>query len=95
MVKGGFYNSLLEYYFTEQKVDLAEGSFFDMDWVSLKTCVSVDYGGVHWGQMPQLLYYVGDDVVLQLPFREWVGLVASLASDWSLPNGRTASAVHV
>ena len=58
----GFYNTLL---LTELKVNLAEGLFFDMDWASLRKCVPVASGGIHCGQMHQLLYYLGDDVVLQ------------------------------
>ena len=58
----GFYNTLL---LTELKINLAEGLFFDMDWASLRKCVPVASGGIHCGQMHQLLYYLGDDVVLQ------------------------------
>nr|AAR83713.1 ribulose-1,5-bisphosphate carboxylase/oxygenase large subunit [Colpomenia durvillei]AAR83714.1 ribulose-1,5-bisphosphate carboxylase/oxygenase large subunit [Colpomenia phaeodactyla]BAA86079.1 ribulose-1,5-bisphosphate carboxylase/oxygenase large subunit [Dactylosiphon bullosus]BAA86080.1 ribulose-1,5-bisphosphate carboxylase/oxygenase large subunit [Colpomenia phaeodactyla] len=61
MVKG-FYNSLL---LTHLKINLAEGLFFDMDWAALRKCVPVASGGIHCGQMHQLLYYLGDDVVLQ------------------------------
>nr|YP_011007455.1 ribulose-1,5-bisphosphate carboxylase/oxygenase large subunit [Sporochnus bolleanus]WAM64884.1 ribulose-1,5-bisphosphate carboxylase/oxygenase large subunit [Sporochnus bolleanus] len=58
----GFYNCLL---LTQLKINLAEGLFFDMDWASLRKCVPVASGGIHCGQMHQLLYYLGDDVVLQ------------------------------
>ncbi|CAN0454502.1 unnamed protein product, partial [Ascophyllum nodosum] len=47
------------------KINLAEGLFFDMDWASLRKCVPVASGDIHCGQMHQLLYYLGDDVVLQ------------------------------
>nr|YP_010206773.1 ribulose-1,5-bisphosphate carboxylase/oxygenase large subunit [Alaria esculenta]UAX21229.1 ribulose-1,5-bisphosphate carboxylase/oxygenase large subunit [Alaria esculenta]UAX22921.1 ribulose-1,5-bisphosphate carboxylase/oxygenase large subunit [Alaria esculenta]UXD12085.1 ribulose-1,5-bisphosphate carboxylase/oxygenase large subunit [Alaria esculenta]UXD12226.1 ribulose-1,5-bisphosphate carboxylase/oxygenase large subunit [Alaria esculenta]UXD12367.1 ribulose-1,5-bisphosphate carboxylase/ox len=58
----GFYNSLL---LTQLKINLPEGLFFDMDWASLRKCVPVASGGIHCGQMHQLLFYLGDDVVLQ------------------------------
>jgi len=61
MVKG-FYNALL---LTEVKVNLAEGLFFDMDWAALRKCMPVASGGIHCGQMHQLVNYLGDDVVLQ------------------------------
>jgi ribulose-bisphosphate carboxylase large chain len=61
MIKG-FYTSLLA---TELKVNLPYGIFFDMDWASLRKCMPVASGGIHCGQMHQLLVYLGDDVVLQ------------------------------
>jgi len=61
MVKG-FYNALL---LTDVKVNLAEGLFFDMDWAALRKCMPVASGGIHCGQMHQLVNYLGDDVVLQ------------------------------
>jgi len=61
MIKG-FYTTLLA---TELKVNLPYGIFFDMDWASLRRCMPVASGGIHCGQMHQLLIYLGDDVVLQ------------------------------
>jgi ribulose-bisphosphate carboxylase large chain len=61
MIKG-FYTTLLA---TELKVNLPYGIFFDMDWASLRRCMPVASGGIHCGQMHQLIYYLGDDVVLQ------------------------------
>ena len=61
MVKG-FYNSLL---LPVMEVDLARGIFFDMDWASLRKCLPVASGGIHCGQMHQLIYYLGEDCVLQ------------------------------
>jgi ribulose-bisphosphate carboxylase large chain len=61
MVKG-FYNTLLQ---TKLAINLPEGLFFDMDWASLRKVVPVASGGIHCGQMHQLIYYLGDDVVLQ------------------------------
>ena len=61
MVKG-FYNTLLQ---TKLTINLPQGLFFDMDWASLRKCVPVASGGIHCGQLHQLLYYLGDDVVMQ------------------------------
>jgi ribulose-bisphosphate carboxylase large chain len=61
MVKG-FYNTLLD---TKLSINLPQGLFFDMDWASLRKVVPVASGGIHCGQLHQLLYYLGDDVVLQ------------------------------
>jgi ribulose-bisphosphate carboxylase large chain len=61
MVKG-FYNTLL---LNELTVNLPQGIFFDMDWASLRKVVPVASGGIHCGQMHQLIYYLGDDCVLQ------------------------------
>jgi ribulose-bisphosphate carboxylase large chain len=58
----GFYDTLLK---THLKIDLPKGIFFDMDWASLRKCMPVASGGIHCGQMHQLLNYLGDDVVLQ------------------------------
>nr|UQE90581.1 ribulose-1,5-bisphosphate carboxylase/oxygenase large subunit [Vaucheria sp.] len=61
MVKG-FYNTLL---LTKLEIDLPQGLFFEMEWAALRKVVPVASGGIHCGQMHQLLYYLGDDVVLQ------------------------------
>ena len=61
MIKG-FYNTLLD---TKSEVSLPEGLFFAQDWASLRKCVPVASGGIHCGQMHQLINYLGDDVVLQ------------------------------
>jgi ribulose-bisphosphate carboxylase large chain len=61
MIKG-FYNTLLE---TSTDIDLPKGLFFAQDWASLRKCLPVASGGIHCGQMHQLLDYLGDDVVLQ------------------------------
>ena len=45
--------------------NLQHGIFFDQDWASLKKMMPVASGGIHAGQMHQLLTYLGDDVVLQ------------------------------
>jgi ribulose-bisphosphate carboxylase large chain len=61
MIKG-FYDVLR---LTELDVNLPFGIFFEMDWASLRKCMPVASGGIHAGQMHQLVYYLGDDVVLQ------------------------------
>merc|ERR1711943_29229 len=58
----GFYDTLLK---TKLSIDLPKGIFFDMDWASLRKCLPVASGGIHCGQMHQLLNYLGDDVILQ------------------------------
>merc|ERR1719389_1208820 len=58
----GFYDTLLK---TKLSIDLPKGIFFDMDWASLRKCLPVASGGIHCGQMHQLVHYLGDDVVLQ------------------------------
>lgn len=45
--------------------DLARGLFFDQDWAALRKVMPVASGGIHAGQMHQLLDLFGDDVVLQ------------------------------
>jgi ribulose-bisphosphate carboxylase large chain len=45
--------------------NLAHGIFFDQDWASLGKVMPVASGGIHAGQMHQLLHYLGEDVVLQ------------------------------
>jgi ribulose-bisphosphate carboxylase large chain len=61
MVKG-FYNTLLN---VKTEINLPQGIFFAQDWASLRKCLPVASGGIHCGQMHQLINYLGDDVVLQ------------------------------
>ena len=61
MVKG-FYNTLL---LPVMEVDLVRGVFFDQDWASLRKCLPVASGGIHCGQMHQLIHYLGEDCILQ------------------------------
>jgi ribulose-bisphosphate carboxylase large chain len=58
----GFYNVCRE---AHNPVDLARGIFFDQPWASLRKVMPVASGGIHAGQMHQLLELFGDDVVLQ------------------------------
>jgi len=41
------------------------GLYFDQDWASLNPVMPVASGGIHAGQMHELLHYLGEDVVLQ------------------------------
>jgi ribulose-bisphosphate carboxylase large chain len=61
MVKG-FYNTLL---LTKLDINLPQGIFFEQDWASLRKVVPVASGGIHIGQMHQLLHYLGEDCVMQ------------------------------
>ena len=58
----GFYDILREEY---NEVALENGVFFDQDWASLNKVMPVASGGIHAGQMHQLVHYLGEDVVLQ------------------------------
>jgi ribulose-bisphosphate carboxylase large chain len=61
MIKG-FYDTLRE---TRTEQSLEHGLFFDQDWASLNKVMPVASGGIHAGQMHQLIHYLGEDVVLQ------------------------------
>jgi ribulose-bisphosphate carboxylase large chain len=58
----GFYDTLR---LGHVAADPAKGLYFDQDWASLPGVMPVASGGIHAGQMPQLLHYLGEDVVLQ------------------------------
>lgn len=45
--------------------DPAKGIYFDQHWVSMPGIFPVASGGIHAGQMHQLLHYLGEDAVLQ------------------------------
>jgi len=47
------------------KKNLEQGVFFDQDWAGLRKVMPVASGGIHAGQMHQLITYLGEDVVLQ------------------------------
>lgn len=61
-VIAGIYDTLREAY---APANLAHGLYFDQDWAGLRKVMPVASGGIHAGQMHQLLTYLGDDVVLQ------------------------------
>ena len=58
----GFYNVLRE---PHNPVDLQRGIYFDQDWAGLRKVMPVASGGIHAGQMHQLLTYLGEDTILQ------------------------------
>jgi ribulose-bisphosphate carboxylase large chain len=58
----GYYNVLRE---SHNPVDLQRGLQFEQDWAGLRRVMPVASGGIHAGQMHQLLGYLGEDVVLQ------------------------------
>jgi ribulose-bisphosphate carboxylase large chain len=58
----GFYDTLREDHIAQ---NLEHGIFFDQDWASLNKVMPVASGGIHAGQMHQLLHYLGEDVVMQ------------------------------
>jgi ribulose-bisphosphate carboxylase large chain len=60
MIKG-FYDVLL---LTNLEVNLPYGIFFEMTWAGLRKCLPVASGGIHCGQMHQLVHYLGDDVTI-------------------------------
>jgi ribulose-bisphosphate carboxylase large chain len=62
MVTQGFYNVLREQH---NPIDLQRGIFFDQDWGDCLKVMPVASGGIHAGQMHQLIDLFGDDVVLQ------------------------------
>lgn len=58
----GYYNILRE---PKNEVDLQRGIFFEQDWAGLRKVMPVASGGIHAGQMHQLIHYLGEDCVLQ------------------------------
>ncbi|MGE0861771.1 MAG: form I ribulose bisphosphate carboxylase large subunit [Gammaproteobacteria bacterium] len=58
----GFYDILRE---DHNPVDLKRGVFFEQHWASMRKVMPVASGGIHAGQMHQLLHYLGEDCVLQ------------------------------
>ncbi|MDQ2967264.1 MAG: form I ribulose bisphosphate carboxylase large subunit [Actinomycetota bacterium] len=58
----GYYDTLREPFIAENPVT---GIYFDQEWGSMPGVMPVASGGIHAGQMHQLLHYLGEDVVLQ------------------------------
>jgi ribulose-bisphosphate carboxylase large chain len=62
-------NSVQGFYATLRANKLApnplQGLYFEQDWASLAGVMPVASGGIHAGQMHQLIHYLGEDVVLQ------------------------------
>ena len=61
MIKG-FYDTLRDPHTSGEP---ETGLFFEQDWASLNKVMPVASGGIHAGQMHQLLDYLGEDVILQ------------------------------
>ncbi|MFC4947272.1 form I ribulose bisphosphate carboxylase large subunit [Pseudonocardia sp. GCM10023141] len=58
----GFYDTLrLE----SVKANPQHGIYFDQDWASMPGVLPVASGGIHAGQMHQLIHHLGEDVILQ------------------------------
>jgi ribulose-bisphosphate carboxylase large chain len=62
MTVQGYYNICRE---RKNEVDLPRGLFFEQDWADLRKVMPVASGGIHAGQMHQLIDLFGEDVVLQ------------------------------
>lgn len=62
MTVQGYYNVCRE---AKNAVDFERGLFFEQDWCDLRKVMPVASGGIHAGQMHQLLHLFGDDVVMQ------------------------------
>ena len=62
MTVQGYYNVCRE---PTTMVDYQRGIYFEQDWCDLRKVMPVASGGIHAGQMHQLLHLFGDDVVLQ------------------------------
>ena len=58
----GYYDVCREGY---NPTRLESGLYFDQDWASMRKVMPVASGGIHAGQMHQLMHYLGEDVVLQ------------------------------
>jgi ribulose-bisphosphate carboxylase large chain len=58
----GYYKILRDNY---NHKDLTQGIYFDQDWASMPGVMPVASGGIHAGQMHQLLHYLGEDSILQ------------------------------
>jgi len=61
-VVAGIYDTCRETFVPK---NLEHGIFFDQPWASLKKMMPVASGGIHAGQMHQLIDHLGEDVVLQ------------------------------
>jgi ribulose-bisphosphate carboxylase large chain len=58
----GYYDTLRENVIPENP---EHGIYFEQEWASMPGVMPVASGGIHAGQMHQLLHYLGEDVVLQ------------------------------
>ncbi len=62
LTTAGFYDILREDFIPQ---NFQHGVFFDQHWGSLAKVMPVASGGIHAGQMHQLIHYLGEDTVLQ------------------------------
>ena len=62
MTTAGYYDVCRE---EHNPQNLEKGLFFEQDWASLNRTFPVASGGIHAGQMHQLLHYLGEDTILQ------------------------------
>jgi len=58
----GFYDTLRDDHIP---TDLGNGIYFDQDWASMPGVMPVASGGIHAGQMHELVHLLGEDVILQ------------------------------
>ncbi|MQY08245.1 form I ribulose bisphosphate carboxylase large subunit [Actinomadura macrotermitis] len=58
----GFYDTLRK---DRVEADPVKGLYFDQEWASMPGTMPVASGGIHAGQMHQLLHYLDEDVILQ------------------------------
>ncbi len=58
----GYYNTLRA---PKLEINPLEGLYFEQDWAAMPGVMPVASGGIHAGQMHQLIHYLGEDVVLQ------------------------------
>src|SRR3954449_8142546 len=58
----GYYDTLRDNVVPE---NLAHGIYFEQEWASMPGVMPVASGGIHAGQMHQLLHLLGEDVILQ------------------------------
>jgi ribulose-bisphosphate carboxylase large chain len=58
----GFYQTLRD---RKVAADPTLGLYFDQDWGSMPGVMPVASGGIHAGQIHQLLHYLGEDTVMQ------------------------------
>ncbi len=58
----GYYDTLR---LDKVPANMLRGLYFDQDWASMAGVMPVASGGIHAGQMHQLLDYLGEDVILQ------------------------------
>jgi ribulose-bisphosphate carboxylase large chain len=58
----GYYDTLR---LDHVRADPRKGLYFDQEWASMGAVMPVASGGIHAGQMHQLISYLGEDVILQ------------------------------